>query len=656
MKLHIDIETYSSVDIKTCGLYQYVDSPDFEIMLVAYKFGLLNGEVRVLDLRTDDGREEFQGYLKPALLNPRNTKVAHNASFERNAFRAIGIDIPVEQWECTMVKAAYCGLPLSLDQVSKALDLGDEAKSSVGKALIKYFCTPCKPSKVNEGRTRNLPHHNPEKWENFKKYCAQDVVAEMAIDRILSKYEIPQFEKENYYLDQKINDLGIEIDLQFAKNAIEIDEKNNVILIDKLKNITGVENPNSDSQLKVWLSEQIGEEITTLIKEEIPNILAKTDNPQVHEVLKLRAESSKTSIKKYKAMVASYGMDGRSHGLFQFYGAFRSGRWAGRLIQLQNLPQNHIPDLGVARQLVANNDLEGIEWLYGDVSSILSQLIRTAFVAKKGCTFAVADFSAIEARVIAWLASEKWRLDVFNTHGKIYEASASMMFSVPIEQVTKGSDLRQKGKVAELALGYQGGVGALKTMGGERMGLSESEMQTIVTKWRKANTAIVQMWSDLENEAKKAVRLRREIVSKYRGIKFNCDGFVMSIELPSGRKLMYQSPRLVEGKFGNEAIQYKGMEQTKNIWGWLDTYGGKLTENIVQAIARDLLAHAMQSVEHFGYSVCTHVHDEIVCEVKEFESEKGLRRICTIMSEVPTWANELPQRADGYLTKYYRKD
>ena len=650
--LHIDIETYSSVDITSAGAYKYAVSLDFEILMIAYAFD--DEDVEIVDLAKE---ETMPQRLVEALINPKVLKFAHNANFERTCLKQIGFDVPIEQWRCTAVMSAYCGLPLHLDGVSKALKLGEFSKDAVGKALIKYFSMPIKPTKVNGGRTRNFPHHDTEKWENFKKYCKQDVVAEREIERRLIKYEMPQSEIDNYILDQKINDRGILIDLEMASNAYDIDQKYSEEITKELQDLTGVENPNSASQLKNWLGVEMQRDVETLSKTVMPELIIEAGKgSNAAKVLSLRAKNSKTSVKKYTAMLNCACDDNRAHGLFQFYGANRTGRWAGRLIQLQNLPQNHIDDLELARNAVLSGDYTYINMLYDDIGSILSQLIRTAFIAKENHTFAVADFSAIEARVIAWLAGEQWRLDVFQTHGKIYEASASMMFGVPIEQIGKGSDLRQKGKVAELALGYQGGVGALKTMGGERMGLSEQEMKSIVDKWRKANPAIVELWGDIEICANRCVKTGRQQISDFRGLVFETDGDVMTIELPSGRKLFYQQPIIGKNRFDKPSLMYMGMDQVKKTWGRVETYGGKLVENIVQAIARDILADSMLRLDKEGLELVMHVHDEVVAEVPEANAAALLNKMYDIMGAEISWAKSLPLSADGYLTKFYKKD
>ena len=652
-KLHLDIETYSSVDITTCGSYKYFESLDFEILMIAYAFD--EEPVRILDIAR--GRGDFFTFTSNFILKYPDLELhAHNANFERNAFRTYGIETPIERWHCSAVKAGYCGLPLSLDGASKALQLGDKGKSADGKALIKYFSCPVKPTKINGMRTRNHPHHDTEKWERFKDYCMQDVEAEREIGRKLQAYEITETERLIYLLDQKINDKGILIDLVMAKNAYDIDNRFSAELYTQVKELTGLDNPNSPAQLKNWLQDKTGFEIPSLAKGLLPDLVKEAKSPEVSKVIGLRQMMSKTSTKKYLAMLNCACNDNRAHGLFQFYGANRTGRWAGRLIQMQNLPQNHLEDLEDARAVIASGDYDLTTLLYDDIPSMLSQLIRTAFVAKEGYTFAVADFSAIEARVIAWLAKEQWRMKVFNTHGKIYEASASKMFNVPIEAVTKGSDLRAKGKVAELALGYQGAIGALKTMGGEKMGLSDPEMEMIVKRWRTANPAIVALWADLESCAMRAIQYKKKVVSIHKGLIFDCDDMALTIELPSGRKLFYQSPSFTENQWGRKSIRYKGMDQTTKQWTYVDTYGGKLTENVIQAIARDLLADSMLRVDAAGYDIVMHVHDEVVVEVPLDDAEDDLNNICAAMGEEVSWAKGLPLTADGYLTPFYKKD
>lgn len=650
MKLHIDIETYSSESLKKAGSYKYFQALDFEILLVAYAFD--ENPVQIYDLAQG---ETLPDEFIEALLDPKVKKCAHNAAFERGAFRTIGYDVPIDQWECTMVKAAYCGLPLSLDQVSKALNLQDKSKLKSGKALIRYFCTPCNPTKANGGQCRNLPQSDLEKWEEFKEYCVRDVVAERAIDEHLKDYTLPEFEKKNYIIDQEINDRGILIDLHFARNAIEIDAQNAKVVQDQMQEITGVENPNSVKQLKDWLTEEMGGAVNSLAKDKIPVLIEEAEKRDVKKVLELRQKDSKSSTKKYDAMLNCAGSDQRARGLFQFYGANRTGRWAGRLIQLQNLPQNHISDLKLARDLVIQGDYQELTLFYNNVASTLAQLIRTAFIARPGYTLAVADFSAIEARVIAWLANEEWRLDVFRSHGKIYEASASMMFDVPMEEIDKGSSLRQKGKVAELALGFGGSLGAMSQMGAGKMGLSEAEIREIVERWRNKSPNIVRLWKNLERCATRAIKTGRRIKTRYREVYFDYDGTVLTVQLPSSRKLFYYEPSFTQNKWGYEAIQYKGMDQNRK-WDNVETYGGKLSENLVQAIARDLLAYAMQKLRDRGFEIVMHVHDEVVIEIPEKGSEKTLEIICNIMGEPVSWAPGLPNNAEGYITPFYKKD
>lgn len=651
MKLHIDVETFSSVDIKTSGAYKYIESIDFEILMISYC--LDHGPIQTIDLASG---EKIPESFKELFYNPKIEKHAHNAVFERLAFRAIGMDLPVDQWHCSAIKAAYCGLPLSLDNVSKALNLGDKGKSATGKALIRYFSCPIKPTISNGQRERNLPEHNPEKWEEFKLYCEQDVEAERTITSILEKYEMPIFERVNYLIDQEINDRGILIDLNLARNAVEIDNLFADELTLEIKKITGLDNPNSPAQLKNWLSQRMGKEITSLTKDSVNTLIQEAGPGIVSDVLNIRKKLSKTSTKKYVAMLACACDDERAHGVFQFYGANRTGRWAGRLIQLQNLPRNYIKFLDLARQVVSDNDFDLMKILFDDLSDILSQLIRTAFIARKGKTFAVSDFSAIEARVLAWLAEESWRIEVFKTHGKIYEASAAMMFGVPIESIKKGSELRDKGKIAELALGYQGALGALTSMGGEKMGLSVPEMELIVKKWRDANPNTVKFWYDVERCAKLAIKSKKPVKTKTGNLTFNCDEMAMTIELPSGKRLYYQEPSIGLNRFGKESIKYKGIDQTTGQWVNIETYGGKLTENIVQAVSRDLLAQSMINLQEKGFEIVMHVHDEVACEVPIEDAEKQLEIMCELMCTNIHWAKGLPLNADGYVTQYYKKD
>ena len=646
--LAIDIETYSPVDLGKSGVYPYVEHPDFEILLFAYAFD--DDPVRCVDFAQGETLPEE---VSAALTDPTVIKTAFNANFERVCIgQFLFVDLPIDQWECTMIKSAMLGLPLALGVVAKVLHLEQE-KMSIGKALIRYFSIPCKPTKTNGGRTRNLPKHDIEKWNLFKSYCIRDVEVETGIRKKITFFRIPDQERHLYILDQTINDRGVSLDMQMVNNAIEMDGIYNSELTSKATDLTSLDNPNSVSQLKQWVSEELGEDVASLSKETIPELLKNTSNEDVIKVLQIRQEMAKTSVKKYEAMEKAVCQDGRVRGLLQFYGANRTGRWAGRLVQVQNLPQNHLYDLDLARKLVKENDLEMVDLLFGNVPDTLSQLIRTAFVAKEEHTFVVADFSAIEARVIAWLAGEKWRLEVFNTHGKIYEASAAAMFNVPIEQVTKGSSLRQKGKVSELALGYQGGPGALTKMGALKMGLTEEELQPLVDAWRNANKAIVRFWNEVGKAAMEAVENKTTVSIRY-GIKFEYKHGVLFIQLPSGRKLSYLRPRIDENKFGSKALKYEGMNQTTKQWSVQDTYGGKLVENIVQAVARDCLAYSMINLEEEGYKIVMHIHDEVVIEMDK--DTDCLDEVCRIMGQPIPWAKGLPLRADGYVTPYYKKD
>ncbi|HBF0751776.1 TPA: DNA polymerase [Clostridioides difficile] len=649
--LSIDIETYSDLDIKKVGVYRYVDSANFEILLFAYAFD--NEEVKVIDLVND---EELPKEVIEALNDNKVIKSAFNANFERTSIsKFLNINLKPNEWSCTMIKALTLGLPGSLDSVSKALKFNeDKQKMKEGKALIQYFCKPCKATKVNKGRTRNLPIHDMEKWNKFKEYCKQDVVVEREIRNKLSKYKTTEREIKLWYLDQRINDTGIKVDTELIENAIECDKRYTEKLTKEAIKITGLNNPNSPAQLKKWLSDKVGFEITSLTKESIPEILKQVDDENVVRILELRKLMSKTSIKKYEAMKLAKGNDNRVRGLLQFYGANRTGRWAGRLVQVQNLPQNHIEDLDLARNLLKEGDFDLIELLYDSVPDVLSQLIRTAFIPSEGHRFIVSDFSAIEARVIAWLAGEKWRLDVFNSHGKIYEASASQMFKIPIENIKKGSELRQKGKLAELSNGYGGSVGALISMGAIKMWLKEEELQPIVTAWRNANPNITKFWWDVDKAAKKAIK-DRTIVEIQHGIKFIYNPGVLFIELPSSRRLSYLRPKIEpHTTFSGDKITYEGMEQTSKQWKRIDTYGPKLVENIVQATARDCLREAMFNVTDAGYSIVMHVHDELVIDV----DKKGgsLEEVNSIMGKEISWAKGLPLKADGYECDYYKKD
>lgn len=646
--LAIDIETYSPVDLKKSGLYVYAEHPEFEILLFAYAFD--QDPVTVVDFTA---MQYLSFEVFDALSNPNILKTAHNANFERICIsRYLRIDLPINQWECTAVKSAMLGLPFALAMVGKVLKL-DQEKMTEGKSLIRYFSIPCNPTSANGNRNRNLPAHDPEKWKTYKLYNQRDVEAEREIREKTEFFKVPETEKELYILDQVINDRGVLIDTTLVRNAIRMDASYKDRLSVEMEKLTNLDNPNSVAQLKSWIAEETGDDVTSLTKETILTMLKNTPSDEVTKVLRNRQEMAKTSVKKYQAMREMAGSDGRIRGLAQFYGANRTGRWAGRGVQLQNIPQNHLRDLDLARRLVVGNDLELLEILFGNVSDTLSQLIRTAFVAKPGHTFVVADFSAIEARVIAWLANEKWRLDVFATHGKIYEASASQMFKVDISEVTKGSSLRQKGKVSELALGYQGGPGALEKMGALKMGLKANELQDMVDAWRASNPNIVKLWKAVDNAAKEAVE-DNVIVKLKHNITFEVKNNVLFIELPSGRRLSYFHPRMGKSKFGSDSLLYEGMNQTTKQWCDQETYGGKLVENIVQAIARDCLAYSMINLEKAGHQIVFHVHDEVIIEAPE--GSANLEEVCKIMGQSIPWAKGLLLRADGYITNYYRKD
>ena len=654
--LFIDVETYSSVDIKESGAYKYIESPDFEILIIGY--ALNDNPVKIIDLAQG---EEIPEEFEEALLDQDCIKVAHNAVFERLSFKRIGYNIPAEQWYCTSVKAAYCGLPLSLDEVSKALNLTDK-KLDTGKALIKYFSCPCKATRINGMRTRNYPEHAPEKWEMYKEYNKYDVLAEREIFHRLEKYEIPEIERKMYVLDQNINDRGILVDIELAKSAIDVDNTYTSILVQQAQQLTGLKNPNSPTQIRKWIEDKTSNVVLSLSKESMPDLMKEfADYPDIIEMLNIRKKLSKTSIKKYYAMLNCAMKDHRVRGTFQFYGANRTGRWAGRLLQLQNLSKNHISHIEIPREMIRARDWESVEMMYDDVADILSQLVRTALIAPSGKVFSVADFSAIEARVISWLANEKWRMDVFHGDGKIYEATGAKMFNVPISAITKGSVLRDKSKISELALGYEGSLGALKRMGGERMGLSDTEMMSLVRKWRSANPAIVDMWKEIDEASKEAVRYQRPVSCTCRNIIFDCDGEFMTIQLPSGRKLFYYGPKFKDKKISRSTMPtrvlcYQGVVQETKQWGEIDTYGGKLTENIVQAISRDLLGNSMLNLEANGYYPVCHIHDEILSEVPEKNAQAYYEEMASIMGTPPEWASDLPLRADGYITPFYLKD
>ena len=655
--LHIDIETYSSVDITTAGLYKYVESPDFEVMLVAYAFD--DEEVEVRDMTDPTYSSAAYLWLLAILSDPTIKKVAYSATFERVCLsKWLGVELPIRQWECAMARGAAYGYPLGLDACAKAMGLREE-KMAEGKALIGYFSKPCKPTKANGMRTRNLPEHAPEKWELFKEYCKQDVVVERQIYQCTPCLHSNEYEV--YLADQRINDRGVPVDGSLVAAARQIWADRYDKLFAEAVTLTGLENPNSTMQFSEWLQTQTGDNIASIRKADVETMLdTYRYMPHVVKALRLRQEMGKTSIKKYDAMVECMCEDGRVRGLTQYYGT-RTGRWAGRLVQLQNLPQNHLDDLDTVRNVVLTGNADAVEVMYGDVADVLSQLIRTAFTATDGKMLTVCDFSAIEARVIAWVAGEKWRLDVFNSTGKIYEASAAMMYGCKPEEITKTDPRRQRGKVAELALGYGGGVGALRAMGAEKMGLSDTECKDIMNKWRMKSPNIVKLWSTFENAAKQAIRTGLT-VEVNKGIQFwaylpdGADGcYTLRVTLPSGRNLYY--PRMaIRYTEDGERLTYKGQNQTTRKWETIETYGGKLTENIVQAIARDCLAHVLVSVEVVGMKTLFHVHDEVVCEVPEATAAESLESLKRIFAQGPKWAKGMPLKGDGYITKYYLKD
>lgn len=641
--LAADIECFSDVDLIKCGVYAYADSPAFEILLFAYSFD--GGETQIIDLAQG---EKLPAEVEDAIFDVSVTKTAYNANFERTCLsKYFGRYLPPESWHCSAVQAAMLALPRSLEDVGRVLGL-DEQKMKEGKELIRYFCVPCKPTKANGGRTRNLPCHAPEKWELFKTYCKRDVDVEKSIRRKLHNFPIPESEMELYRLDQCINDRGVLVDMGLVEQAIACERLHKEVVTKRAYELTGLENPNSVAQLKGWLGDK-GMEAESLSKKAVADMIAETDG-EVEELLRLRLLMAKTSVKKYEAMERSVCSDGRVHGLLQFYGANRTGRFAGRLVQIQNLPQNHIPDLELARELVKQGRFEDIELFYDSTPNVLSELIRTAFIPKPGCRFVVADFSAIEARVLAWLSGEQWRLDVFTSHGKIYEASASSMFHVPMEEITKGSPLRQKGKLAELGLGFGGAAGALISMGALDMGLTEDELPPLVAAWRKANPHMVQFWWEVDAAAIKAVREKQK--TKAGKIIFEYKSGILFITLPSGRKLSYVKPRMAVNKFGRDGLTYEGISENKK-WSRIETYGPKLVENIVQGTARDLLAEAMLRVEEKGYPIVMHCHDEIIAEVPE--GIGSVDEMCEIMAVQPEWAEGLPLRADGYQCSFYQK-
>ena len=643
--LSIDLETYSDQPLAKTGVYRYVESPDFEILLFAYSVD--GGPVQQIDLACG---EKIPSEILSALEDETVTKWAFNANFERICLsRFLGYPtgdyLEPGSWKCSMIWAAYMGLPLSLEGVGAVLGL-EKQKLTEGKDLIKYFCQPCAPTKSNGQRTRNLPEHAPDKWLAFKRYNIRDVETEMSIQARLSKYPVPDSVWEEYHLDQEINDRGVGLDMELVRQAIQMDGRSRSELTQAMKELTSLDNPNSVQQMKQWLADN-GVETDTLGKKAVAELL-KTAPPQLQKVLTLRQQLAKSSVKKYQAMETAVCADGRARGMFQFYGANRTGRWAGRIIQMQNLPQNHLDDLSEARGLVRVGDFDALEMLYEDVPDTLSQLIRTAFVPQENRKFIVADFSAIEARVIAWLAGEKWRQDVFAQGKDIYCASASQMFGVPVEKHGVNGHLRQKGKIAELALGYGGSVGALKAMGALEMGLQEDELPALVSAWRQANPKIVQFWWAVDRAVMDAVT--RKTTTKTHGIIFSARNGMLFITLPSDRSLAYVKPKIGENRFGGGCITYEGIGGTKK-WERLESYGPKFVENIVQATSRDILCYAMQTLR--CCSIVMHIHDEVVIEA---DRRMSLQAVCDQMGRTPPWAKGLQLRADGYETDFYKKD
>ena len=662
-EMSIDLETYSDIDISKCGAYKYAESENFEILL--FGVSVDGSPVTVYDLACGD---TIPDEILAALSDENVTKWAFNAAFERICLSNwlkrhrpeyfTGYSIPEDpagnylnpaSWKCSMIWSAYMGLPLSLEGVGAVLKLHDQ-KLKEGKDLIRYFCSPCKPTKANGGRTRNLPEHDSEKWELFKKYNQRDVEVEMSIQKRLAKFPVPEQIWDEYHLDQEINDRGIMLDMTVVENAIAFDEKSKSTLMLQMQNLTGLDNPNSVVQMKEWLSDN-GIEMDSLGKKEVAGFVKSSDgntNCNITEALKLRLQLAKSSVKKYQAMQNAVCCDGRAHGMFQFYGANRSGRWAGRLIQLQNLPQNHMSDLAEARAIVRSGDYDTLQLLYDDIPDALSQLIRTAFIARDGYKFIVSDFSAIEARVLAYLAGETWRSKVFAEGKDIYCASASQMFGVPVEKHGINGHLRQKGKIAELALGYGGSVGALKSMGALEMGLTEEELQPLVNSWRNSNPMITAFWWDIDRAVKTTITQR--IQTEVRGIRFFYKSGMLFIKLPSGRLLSYVKPRIGENQYGGESVTYEGVGSTKK-WERIESYGPKFVENIVQAISRDILCYAMKTLRHCF--IVGHVHDELIIEC---DPRVDLKVICEQMGSSPDWMPDILLRADGYETNFYKKD
>ena len=647
-KLSIDIETFSDIDLIKCGVYKYADSPAFEILLFAYSID--DGEINIIDLVNG---EELPEEIAEAIKSDTVIKTAFNAQFERVCLsKYLGLPegeyLNPQSWYCTAVQAAELSLPSSLADVGAALGL-ERQKMTEGKELIKYFCVPCKPTKSNGGRTRNMPKDAPDKWTLFKEYCKRDVDVERQIAEKLKKYPLSKSEHDLYVLDQRINDRGVLVDLEFARQAVKLNSIQSAVATEQAYTLTGLENPNSVAQLKEWLIEN-GVEIDSLSKKAVAALADETDG-DIQEMLHLRLLMSKTSVKKYEAVMRSVCKDNRVRGMMRFCGASRTGRWSGQILQVQNLPQNHLPDLTLARDIVKDGDFEMLDMTFGNVPNVLSELIRTVLIPKQNHRFIVADFSAIEARVLSWLAGEQWRLDTFRNGGDIYCASASQMFRVPVEKHGVNGHLRQKGKISELACGYGGSVGALKNMGAVEMGVPEDELQGLINDWRNANPHIVKLWTEVGNAAMKAIK-EKTIVSLGK-LVFMYERGILFIRLPSGRRLSYIKPRIGTNRFGGDSITYMGVGASKK-WERLETFGGKLVENIVQAIARDLLASAMMNVANAGYDIVFHVHDEIIAEAPD--SQGSVDEMCKLMSINPDWADGIPLSADGYECEYYRKD
>ena len=651
--LSLDFETFSATDIGACGSYKYMEDPEFEILLMSYAYD--DDEVTVIDLTAG---EKVPLTVMFDLTNPAVTKAAWNCAFERNAILTQwGVYCPPEQWEDSMILAGQCGLPMSLAGASEALGLGeDQAKMKEGKALIRYFCQPCKPTKTNGMRTRNLPEHAPEKWETFKKYNGQDVVAERAIRKMLSRWAPTEREHDFWCLDARINERGVRIDRKLAINAVAMDEKYKAELTERAIAITGLENPKSVTQVKNWLADQEGKCFPSLNKKVVAEVVSELQTDEAKEFMSIRTELSKSSTAKYAAMLRSICRDDHVRGCFQFYGANRTGRFAGRLVQFQNMSKNEMPDLADCRELVRDGHYTAVKALYGGVAKPLSELVRTAIIPEEGHRILVADFSAIEARVIAWLAGEQWRLDTFREGGDIYCASAAQMFHVPVVKHGENGHLRQKGKVAELALGYGGGVNALKAFGADKMGMTEEEMQETVDLWRESSPKICQLWKTMEKAACRCVLSKAPTKDSLAGIRFDYENGVLWMTLPSGRRLAYWDAQYTESRFhpGRRVLSYMGVDQQTKKWNRIETWGGKLVENLVQATARDCLRESMFSLDAEGYDIRAHVHDEVI--VTEPIGGRSVEQMAEVMGRTIDWAPGLPLRADGYEGSYYFKD